>query len=442
LTRIRIRNGRVLDPANRRDEAIDLALVDGLIDGYLRPEDGGEFDREIDARGFVVAPGFVDLHAHLREPGFEDKETIATGAMAAVAGGFTTICCMPNTNPTLDTADQIEFVYAAARRAGRARVVPLGTVTRGELGKTLSDLDELAAAGAIAFSDDGKPVWDARLMEYALLNSIKLKKPIVNHCEDPQIADGGVMNQGRVADLLGLKGQPAAAEDAMVARDIRLAHDTGGRLHLAHISTEGSVELLRMAKRDGVAVTAEVTPHHLTMTEEWVLGRPAGGEPSDPRLMAQYRYDTRTKVNPPLRREEDRQAVLAALAEGLIDVIATDHAPHRSIDKECTYDEAAFGITGFETAFGSLMKLVEAGVLDLATAISRLTVDPCRVFGLPYGTLSVGASADIVLLDLGQSWLVDASRFYSKGKNTPLDGHTLVGQVAATIVDGQVVFER
>jgi len=439
LTRIRIRNGRVIDPT-RRDEVIDLVIVDGRVDGFIAASETGEFDREIDARGFVVAPGFVDLHTHLREPGFEDKETVATGVMAAVAGGFTTVCAMPNTNPTLDTAGDIEFVLAAGRKAGKARVIPLGTVTRGEAGKELSDTAEMAAAGAVAFSDDGKPVYDARMMRYALSESLRHGKPVVNHCEDPAIADGGVMNEGPVSDLLGLKGMSRAAEDVMVARDIELARHTGGRLHLAHISTEGSIRLLRRAKRDGLAVTAEVTPHHLTLTEDWVVA--PGGQKNGEGRPAAVQYDTRAKVNPPLRREEDRQALIAAVAEGLIDAIATDHAPHRSIDKDCTFDEAAFGISGLETTLGSLMKLVEAGQLTLPDVIRRITLDPCRTFGLPFGSLAVGAPADIVIMDPEASWTVDASSFHSKGKNTPLDGHTLRGQVVMTLVDGRVAYER
>jgi dihydroorotase len=302
----------------------------------------------------------------------------------------------------------------------------------------LSDAMEMAAAGAVGFSDDGRPVWDPLMMRYALSNSLRHKRPIVNHCEEPAVADGGVMNEGRVSDLLGLKGQPAAAEEVMVARDIELARETGGRLHLAHISTVGSAKLLRMAKEEGLPVTAEVTPHHLTLTEDWVLGNP---EARARDVRAPLAYDTRAKVNPPLRREEDRQAMIAALAEGLIDVIATDHAPHRSIDKDCTFDEAAFGITGFETALGSLVPLIDQELLSLSDIIQRLTSDPCRIFELPYGTLGAGAAADVVIFDPAATWVVDPTRFYSKGKNTPLDGQTLKGLVRYTLVDGRVVFE-
>jgi dihydroorotase len=352
---------------------------------------------------------------------------------------------MPNTSPTIDTASDVAFILNAARRAGLARVIPLGTVTRGERGAELSDASEMAEAGAVAFSDDGRPVADARLMRAALANSLRHGKPVVDHCEDAEIADGGVMNEGRISDMLGLKGQPAAAEEVMVNRDIELARHTAGRLHLAHISTRGSVQLLRAARAEGLAVTAEVTPHHLTMTEAWVLGngdigspaRDSGGGPA----LRSPAYDTRTKVNPPLRTEEDRLALVAALSEGLIDAVATDHAPHRSIDKDCTYDEAAFGISVFETALGSLLHLVEASDLTIGEVIRRLTVEPCRVFGLPYGTLALGAPADVVVIDPHAEWTVDVNRFHSKGKNTPLHGHRLRGRIVATLVEGRVVYE-
>jgi dihydroorotase len=436
--RIRVSGGRVLDPAQDLDELVDVVIDDGRVAGFIASTERGDFDLDIDARNLVVAPGFVDLHTHLREPGFEDKETVASGGQAAVAGGFTTICCMPNTHPTLDTAGDIEFVYAAARRAGKARVLPLGTVTKGQLGRELSDMSEMDAAGAVGFSDDGKPVSDARLMRYALSLSRGHGKPVVDHCEDAAIANAGAINEGRISDLLGLPGLPAAAEEVMVARDIELARLTGGRLHLAHLSTRGSVELVRRAKADGLPVTAEVTPHHLTLTEDWVLGP---SPRTDGRRAVPSAYDTRAKVNPPLRTEADRAALVAALAEGIIDAIATDHAPHRSIDKTCALEEAAFGISGLETALGSLMQLVRSGSLRLADVVRRLTVEPCLVFGLPYGTLRPGALADLVIFDPDEAWEVNSADFYSKGKNTPLDHQTLFGRVKFTLVDGQVAFD-
>lgn len=436
--RLRVSGGRVLDPSQDLDEVMDVVIEDGRVAGFVAGTERGDFDLEVDAHHLVVAPGFVDLHTHLREPGFEDKETVASGSQAAVAGGFTTVCCMPNTNPTLDTAADIEFVFAAARRARKARVLPLGTVTKGQRGRELSDMAEMDAAGAVGFSDDGKAVSDARLMRYALLLSRSHGKPVVDHCEDSAIANAGTINEGRISDLLGLPGLPAAAEEVMVARDIELARLTGGRLHLAHLSTRGSVDLVRRAKADGLPVTAEVTPHHLTLTEDWILGPPPR---ADGRRAVPSAYDARAKVNPPLRTEADRTALVAALAEGIIDAIATDHAPHRSIDKTCPLDEAAFGISGLETALGSLMELVRSGSLRLVDVVRRLTVEPCRVFGLPYGTLRPGAPADLVVFDPDEAWQVNSADFYSKGKNTPLDHQTLYGRVRFTFVDGQVAYD-
>jgi dihydroorotase len=379
----------------------------------------------------VIAPGFVDLHCHLREPGFEEKETIATGTRAAAAGGFTTICAMPNTNPTVDTASDVEWVSAAARRGGVVRVYPIGTITRGEKGQELSEMADMAHAGAVAFSDDGHMVKSARLMRNALAYSRVTGRPIVDHAEDPDLVDGGVMHDGRVASILGLRGAASEAEEVAVARDIALARATGGKLHLAHLSTAAAVDLVRQGKAKGVSVTAEVTPHHLLLTDEWVSGAGGGRAP----------FNTNCRVNPPLRTDADRAALLEGLLDGTIDCIATDHAPHTSIDKDCEFDQAAPGISGLETTFGLLMRLVDAGQIDLPTLIRLLTIAPARVFDLEAGTLAPGAAADLVVIDEGAEWTVDVRKFQSKGRNSPLHGERFRGLVRTTMVGGVVVHE-
>ncbi|MBI2908813.1 MAG: dihydroorotase, partial [Chloroflexi bacterium] len=380
------------------------------------------------------------LHAHLREPGHEEKETIATGTRAAAKGGFTTVCCMPNTEPPLDTRATVEFVRRGAAEQGTVRVLPIGCITQGRKGQELAEMGELAEAGVVAFSDDGSPVANARLMRNALAYGKTLGLPLIEHCEDPVLSEGGVMNEGWVATRLGLRGAPAAAEEIMVARDIFLAELTGGRLHIAHASTAGTVELVRRAKEKGVRVTAEATPHHLTMTEEWVLGHKTGTGPSSAAPLA---YDTSTKVNPPLRSSRDVRALVQGLREGVIDAIATDHAPHSQLDKLCEYDMAPFGISVFETALGSLLSLVHAGLLDLPTLIARLTVGPAHVLGRKadgLGSLRVGAPADAVVFNPDEEWTVDVERFVSRGKNTPLHGCTLKGRVKLTLVGGAIAY--
>ena len=441
-----IRGGRIIDPAAGVDGVGDLWVDGGRIAGLrlgeqqlgAPPPDGLA---TLEAAGLVVCPGFVDLHCHLREPGFEHKETIASGALAAARGGFTTICAMPNTNPPLDSRGGIEFVLEKALREAVVRVLPIACITRGQRGEALTDMMELAEAGAIGFSDDGRPVASARIMRLALEYARPLGVPIIDHCEEPSLFEGGAMNEGAVATRLGLRGIPNAAEEIMVARDIALAGLTGGRLHIAHISTAGSVALIRAAKAEGLAVTAEVTPHHLTLTDDWVLGgavaradAPIAPPPSLPP------YDTATKVNPPLRAEADRRALVAALADGTIDAIATDHAPHDTVSKLCEYDQAAFGISGFETALASLLALVHRGELPLPLVIARLTVGPAAVLGRPLGTLAIGAVADITVFDPEAMWTVDPTQFASKGRNTPLAGCVLRGVVVATIVGGRFVY--
>ena len=447
-----IKGGRVIDPSQGVDAIGDVLITGGKVVSAGTAIDAPPKDcAVIDATGLVVTPGFIDLHVHLREPGQEDKETVATGVLAAVRGGFTTICAMPNTEPPMDNAAVIQQVLDAASKVGLARVLPIGCATRGRKGKELADMAELAAAGAIGFSDDGSPIADPSLMRNALSYSTTTGLLVINHCEEPSLAKDGVLHEGWVASRLGLPGQPAAAEENMVARDIELASLTGGRLHLAHISTAGSVELVRRAKQSGkIRITAEVTPHHLILTEEWALGtiEEGAGELTKPDRYAPLNrsaYDTRAKVNPPLRTEDDTEALIAGLKDGTLDAVATDHAPHTSTDKACTMQEAAFGISGLETAFGLLNGLVDRDDIDLPTAIERLTAGPARVLGEAYqsslGTLQAGAAGDVTVLNPDTEWEVDSSTFASKGRNTPVDGITLKGRVVKTIVGGLLVHD-
>ena len=451
-----VRGGRILDPAQGTDLVGDLLLADGRV-AWVAPSgsrtDIPEGCAVLDADGLVVSPGFIDLHTHLREPGFEEKETVATGTLAAARGGFTTVCAMPNTNPPVDSVAVVEQILRLSSGAGLVRVLPIACVTRGRAGTFLVDMAELAEAGVVGFSDDGDPVADAELMRHALAYSTVTGLPIINHCEDPSLARGGVLHEGWVASRLGIPGMPAAAEQAMAARDIELVGLTGGRLHLAHVSTAGTVDLLRRARERGLAVSAEVTPHHLLLTEEWVLGQGAKGArdltPPDPYApLTASAYDTRAKVNPPLRTQADADALAAALRDGVIDAVATDHAPHTTVDKESTLQEAAFGISGLETAFGALMSLVHRDILALPLLIERLTAGPARVLAGGQhprhsepllGTLRTGAPADVAVLDLDAEWVVDTARFASKGRNTPLEGVRLRGSVVATVAGGRVV---
>ena len=432
-----VKGGRIVDPAQGMDERGDLLILDGVvavIQTEIASPDGA---RVIDAAGLVVCPGFIDLHCHLREPGFEYKETIATGTRAAARGGFTTVCAMPNTDPVMDSRAVVDFVLRLAREEGAVRVLPIGAVTAGSRGAALTEMAELAEAGAVGFSDDGHPVADANVMRQALSYASGLGLPIINHCEVPELSAGGVMNEGWVATRLGLKGHPRSAEEAMVARDIALAETTGGRLHVAHASTAGTVELVRQAKERGLKVTCEATPHHLTLTDETVLGRGAAAyEP-----LSVSAYDTNAKVAPPLRSRPDVEAMVEGLRDGTVDLIATDHAPHASIEKMCTFDEAANGISVLETALGSLMSLVHSGALTLPTLVDRLTAAPARFLGVGLGTLRPGAPADVTLFDPAAEWVVDPAAFASRGKNTPLAGATLKGRVAATIAAGRVVHD-
>lgn len=443
MREIWIVNGRLIDPSQGLDGPTNLHIVDGVVAGLGSDEPPWDLpaDRVIDAGGRVVCPGFVDLHVHLRQPGYEEKETIATGTRAAAAGGFTTVVAMPNTDPTIDSRADVEFVVETARREGVVRVFTMGTVTKAQKSQELSEMADMADAGAVGFTDDGHVVSNVKLMRNALDYARMLAKPIAQHCEDPELVAGGFMNEGRISALLGLRGNPSAAEESIVARDIALARLTGGWVHFQHVSTAGAAQMIRAAKAEGLRVTAEVTPHHLTLTDDWV----AGGKWASPGVLerwgriATHPYDTNTRVAPPLRSERDVEALIQALKDGVFDAIATDHAPHTVVDKECEYGLAANGISGSETALGALMGLVHRGDLDLGILVRYLTVEPATAFNLPYGTLKLGAPADVTIFDPNEEWTVDPGKFYSKGKNTPLAGVTLKGRVWMTLVNGNVV---
>jgi dihydroorotase len=418
--------GRIVDPSQGVNAIGDLLITDGVVEasgrvGEVR-RDGDALER-IDCTGLVVSPGFVDVHCHLREPGREEVETIASGARAAAAGGFTAVCAMPNTDPVTDNQAAVGFIIRQALRAGSARVHPIGAISIGQQGKTLAEFGEMVGAGAVAVSDDGKPVVSAKLMRTALEYARTFGIPVADHCEEPTLAADGAMNEGIVSARLGLAGIPAEAEEIMVIRDILLARLTGGHVHLCHMSTKGSVELIRWGKERGINVTAEVCPHHLSLTEEAVEG-----------------YDTNAKMNPPLRTAADVAALQEAVKDGTIDVIATDHAPHHYDEKEREFANAPNGIVGLETALAvNLTWLVHRDVIDVTTLVERMSCSPARLFKLPGGTLRRGAAGDVTVFDPDATWTVDPTRFLSKGRNTPYAGQTLRGRVALTLVDGRVI---
>ena len=439
MEKILIKGGRIVDPAQGIDMVGDLLLSEGRVSGIEKSIPSSNGARVIDAAGMVVSPGFIDLHCHLRDPGLEYKETIATGTRAAAKGGFTTVCAMPNTEPTMHTRATVQYVLEKARTEGAVRVLPIGCVTKGSLGKELAEMIELAEAGCIGFSDDGHPVVDSNIMRQALSYASGLGLPVINHCETPDLFRGGHMNEGWVSNRLGVQGAPNSAEETMVARDISLAELTGGHVHLAHISTIGTLDLVRRAKDVGIRATCEVTPHHLTLTDEAVMGG-QGGSPFEP--LGEEAYDTYAKVNPPLRARPDMSAMVEGLAEGTIDIIATDHAPHNRVEKLCTFEEAEMGISVLETAMGSALSLVHAGYVDIPLIIEKLTSAPANLLERSdIGTLRPGSEADVTIFDPEAEWVVDTEQFVSKGKNSPLHGATLKGRVMTTVVGGEVVFE-
>jgi dihydroorotase len=423
---ILIRGGRVIDPSRGTDEVADLFIADGKVQASGRDLGRPDDALLVEAAGKVVAPGLIDLHVHLREPGQEDVETVATGAMAAAAGGFSAVCAMPNTDPVTDNQAAVGFIVSQAQRAAKARVYPIGAVSLGQKGIQLAEFGELVGAGAVAVSDDGKPVVSSHLMRTALEYARTFGIPVADHCEEPTLAAGGAMHEGLVSTRLGLQGIPAAAEEIMVARDILLAELTGGHVHLCHMSTRGSVELIRRAKEKGLRVTAEACPHHFTLTHEACEG-----------------YNTNAKMNPPLREPGDREAIRQGLRDGTIDVICTDHAPHHYDAKEREFDDAPNGIIGLETALGlALTELVDSGLLRLSDLVNRMSTMPARIFNLPGGTLAPGAPADVVVVDPAAAWTVRPEEFLSKSRNTPFGGRRLKGRADTTIVRGQVVFAR
>ncbi|HUF27502.1 MAG TPA: dihydroorotase [Gemmatimonadaceae bacterium] len=418
-----LRGGRLLDPGQSLDQIGDLLLADGQIaqaGGRIEAPEGAEV---LDCAGMIVSPGFIDVHCHLREPGREHVETIATGAAAAAEGGFTAVCAMPNTEPVTDNQAAVGFIIRQAQRADKARVYPIGAISVGQKGEALAEFGEMVGAGAVAVSDDGRPVASAHLMRTALEYGRAFGIPVADHCEEPTLANGGVMNEGVVSARLGLKGIPSEAEEIMVIRDILLARRTGGHVHLCHMSTRGSVELIRWGKERGINVTAEVCPHHLSLTEDRCEG-----------------YDTNAKMNPPLRTADDVAALQEAVADGTIDVIATDHAPHHYDEKEREFADAPFGIVGLETALAVVVtRLVVPGLIDYATLVDRMACAPARIFRLPGGTLRRAAVGDVTVFDPAREWEVEPSSFRSMGRNTPYAGMPLRGRAVYTLVGGRVI---
>ncbi len=415
---------RVIDPSQNMDAPLDILIEEGKISALEASIPASPDIAVLDLSGRIAAPGLIDMHTHLREPGYEYKETIASGSAAAVTGGFTAIACMPNTDPVNDTRGITEFIRRKASLANLARVYPIAAISLGSEGKKLSEFWDLKEAGAVALSDDGRPVMDSALLRRALEYATSLNLPIIQHCEDKNLSGNGLMNEGYYATILGMPGIPAIAEDVMVGRDILIAEYTGTKIHIAHVSTRGAVRLIRDAKKRGVHVTAETTPHYFTLTDESLQG-----------------YDTRYKVSPPLRSAADVQAIKEGLADGTLDAIACDHAPHGRTDKEVEFEYAANGISGLETSLGLNLNLVHDGILTLPQLIEKMSCAPARILNLPGGTLACGQNADITIIDPNLEWTVDLNSFASRGKNSPFGGCTLKGRAVMTIVGGEIKYD-
>ena len=427
--RIRIKGATIVDPGNLNEKK-DIVIKDGLIEAVIDPIQPVEENTDIiDVTGMIVVPGLIDVHVHLREPGHEYKETIETGVMAAARGGFTAVCCMPNTSPVNDNAQITAFIVSRARELALSRVYPVGAITLGLKGESLCEYGDMKRAGMVAITDDGRPVENARVMRRAMEYAKGLDLPIISHSEDLSLSEGGEMNEGPIATRLGIKGIPNAAESTIVMRDIALGELTGASVHIAHVSCKESVEAIRQAKKRGAKLTSETAPHYFTLTEDAVI------------LSENHAYDTNAKMNPPLRSEEDRQAVIQGIKDGTLDIIATDHAPHSLLEKDIEFDRAAFGIIGLETSLGLSMKLVQDKIISLETLIEKMSKNPASLLGIN-NDLKAGNPADITVIDPDVFWSVDPDAFMSKSRNTPFTGFNLKGEAFLTMVQGKIVHQR